>query len=432
MPGISVAMGFSLLFGKTGLLNTIFGINIPILYTFWAIILAHLFYNFALSVRIIGSQWEGLSITYEDEAKIQGANGFQIFYLVDFPYLLPAILSAFFIVFIYSFMSFAVVLVLGGIRYVTLEVEIYMYLTKLINFQEASKLVWVQFLILLFFTYLLFLTKKGFTFEYEKELITRRHFPLWGYLYLGLVFVLIFLPMFSMFIGGFWDFVHHRLTFLWFFRIFSRGFVPYVGTNLLLPILNTFKYAIFSVSLTLFIVVMGSFYVVYKKRYNNLFSLIFASSLFISPITLGFSYIYTNNWINLSPKILIIISHTLIALPIAMQIFFEGRDSIPFSLREAAFIDGAGVFVTFLKIELPLLIPYLVSTISMSFAISMGEIGATLLLYDVPENMNIPVAMVRLLSARRLGEAQAYSTLLFIIAFLLFFITDYFLRKSSQ
>ncbi len=115
-----------------------------------------------------------------------------------------------------------------------------------------------------------------------------------------------------------------------------------------------------------------------------------------------------------------------------MQIFFEGRESLHDSLREAAFIDGAGIVKTFIYVELPMLIPYIVSSLSISFAISMGEVGATLLLYDTSQNMTIPVAMIRLLSARRMGEAQAYSTLLFISAFLLFLFTDFFLRRISK
>ncbi len=432
MPGMSVALGFVLLFGKSGFIHTLFGINIPILYTFWAIIFAHVFYNLALSVRIIGSQWEGFSETYEEEAKIQGATPFQIFYYIVFPYLLPSILSAFLITFIYSFMSFAIVLVLGGVRYVTLEVEIYMYLTKLINFKEAANLAWFQFIILLFLTYILFSLRTRYGFEYDQEERRLKRFPVWGYIYAVVVFLLIFLPMGSMFIGGFWDFVNHKLTFLWFANIFSRGFNSYIGTNLFLPILNTFIYAFYSVVLVFFLVITGSFYIIYGKRYKGFYSTIFASSLFISPITLGFSYIYIKNWVNFPSRWGIVLAHTLIILPIAMQIFFEGRESLLNSLREAAFIDGASVMRTFVYIELPMLIPYLITSLSVSFAISMGEVGATLLLYDIPQNMTIPVAMVRLLSARRIGEARAYSTLLFISVFLLFLFIDFFLKKASK
>ncbi len=432
MPGISVALGFVLLFGKKGIIHSLLGINLPLLYTFWAIIFAHVFYNFALAVRIIGGSWEGLPVSYEEEAKIQGANSFQIFYFVNLPYLLPSILSAFLIIFIYSFMSFAVVLVLGGVRYVTLEVEIYMYLTKLINFSEAAKLVWVQFFILLVFTYLLFLTKRGFSFEYGSEIYQGKKFPSWGYIYFVPVVLIIFVPMVAMFIGGFWDFVGHKLTLNWFANLFSGKFNSYTGINLIIPMLNTLKYALYTAFVVLILVIVGSFYVIYKSKYIGIFRVIFASSLFISPITLGFSYVYLRGWIDFSPKFAVILSHVLIALPIAMQIFFDGRESLPSSIREAAFIDGAGPIKTFFYIELPILIPFVISVLSISMAISAGEVGATLLLYEVPENMTIPVAMVRLLSARRLGEAQAYSTLLFLFAFLLFFFTDLFLKKGSK
>ena len=99
---------------------------LKILYSFKAIILAHTFYNFPIIMSLVSSYWEHLDANCEAASQTLGANKVQTFLKVTLPRLLPAIISAVSLVFLFCFNSFAIILVLGGgPQYTTMEVEIY-------------------------------------------------------------------------------------------------------------------------------------------------------------------------------------------------------------------------------------------------------------------------------------------------------------------
>ncbi len=63
---------------------------------------------------------------------------------VTLPLLMPALASAALLVFIFDFTSFGVILVLGGPRFATLEVEIYNQTISLFNLPLAAALSLIQ------------------------------------------------------------------------------------------------------------------------------------------------------------------------------------------------------------------------------------------------------------------------------------------------
>ena len=91
----------------------------------WAILLAHVFFNVAVVVRIVGSYWAALDRRLWDAAATLGAGPGQRQLRLTLPLLAPALASAASIAFLFCFTSFGVILVLGGIHYATLETEIY-------------------------------------------------------------------------------------------------------------------------------------------------------------------------------------------------------------------------------------------------------------------------------------------------------------------
>ena len=87
--------------------------------TVWAILLAHVFFNYAVVVRTVGGLWAHLDPHAEEAARMlgaepRGARSGQ----VTLPALRPAIVAAATIVFLFTFTSFGVILLLGGPRFV--------------------------------------------------------------------------------------------------------------------------------------------------------------------------------------------------------------------------------------------------------------------------------------------------------------------------
>jgi len=79
----------------------------------------------------------------------------------------------------------------------------------------------------------------------------------------------------------------------------------------------------------------------------------------------------------------LIIAYTATALPFTIWQMKGYYDTIPFSLEEAATIDGAGPFTTFYKIILPLALPALAITALFSFMTAWSEyLVAAVLIQD--------------------------------------------------
>lgn len=153
LPTLVVAAGFSALLGPRGWINlglmAALGLEAPPLaltQSLGAIVLAHVFYNTTIVLRLVGDFWSRLDPRLTAAARVLGASRGQAFREVTLPLLAPAIGAAALLVFIFDFTSFGVVLVLGGPRFATLETEIYRQTIYLFNLPAAAVLALAQLL----------------------------------------------------------------------------------------------------------------------------------------------------------------------------------------------------------------------------------------------------------------------------------------------
>ncbi len=139
LPTVVVGSAFVSLLGPGGPLA---GLGLD--QTVWAILIAHVFFNYAVVVRTVGGLWSHLDPRPEEAARMLGAGRWRAFREVTLPALRPAIAAAAAVVFLFTFTSFGVILILGGPRYATLETEIYRQTAELLNLPLAAALTVVQ------------------------------------------------------------------------------------------------------------------------------------------------------------------------------------------------------------------------------------------------------------------------------------------------
>lgn len=113
-----------------------------------AIVVAHVFFNIAVMVRLVGAMWAVLPTDLTAAARTLGASPAQVLRHVVLPLLRPALLAAASVVFIFTFTSFGVVKLLGGAGHPTIEVEIARRATQLGDIDGAAVLSVVQLLLL--------------------------------------------------------------------------------------------------------------------------------------------------------------------------------------------------------------------------------------------------------------------------------------------
>ena len=161
LPTVVVAAGFNALLGPRGWLNlgvmSLLGLEAPPIQfvgTLGAILLAHVFYNTTIVIRVVGSAIAQLDPRLEGAARSLGADGCRAWWHVTLPLLRPSLLAAGTLVFLFDFTSFGVILLLGGPGFTTLEVETYIQALQMLNLSLASLLSAIQLLWTLAFSVL--------------------------------------------------------------------------------------------------------------------------------------------------------------------------------------------------------------------------------------------------------------------------------------
>ena len=101
LPTIVVANAFLALLGPGGTVNSLlmdlFQLSQPPLqlqHTIWMILLAHIFFNYSVALRIISNSWQNLSPDLSQAAQMLGASPGRAFLHITLPLLRPSVLAA--------------------------------------------------------------------------------------------------------------------------------------------------------------------------------------------------------------------------------------------------------------------------------------------------------------------------------------------------
>jgi thiamine transport system permease protein len=429
MPSVVVAMGFLALFGRTGLINQwlmqLFGLRTPPLdleQSIWLILLANIFYNVSVIVRTVGGFWGDLNPHLRETAAVLGADGWRTFRRVTLPLLLPSVLAASSLVFLFCFTSFSLILILGGPNFATLEVEIYRQAVNYFNLPLAAFLSLVQmaltFAIMVIYTRYQARTSRGLRRRSAGSNARRpanaRQWlvvvSLIAVTVIGLAAPLLALVVRSFTLGG--GFTLRYYAALAENPRQSAFFVPPIQA-----VTNSLTIAVVALAISLPLGVIAAYVLARRRnRWTAALDPLLLLPLGTSAVTLGFGYIIalgplrTSFW--LTP-----IAHALIALPFVVRTFLPSLRAFDVRLREAAATLGAAPGVVWRRIDLPLLMRPLLVAAVFAFTISLGEFGATLLIVQ-PDRPTMPTVVYRLLGQPGLlnyGQALAMSTVLMVV-----------------
>lgn len=435
IPSILTVLGFVLLFGNNGVLNRflieVFNLKEPplkILYSLKAVLLAHVFYNFPLAIRIISSLWKKIPYELTEASYTLGFNRIKTFFKITLPYLRSSILTSFTLIFLYCFMSFGIILVLGGGPALsTIEVEVYRFARIALDFESAATLSLIESVITVA-VLLIYLKSdnlhikssslKGFyrEFNFKKIIIFS--------LYLFPLILIVIGPLLTVFIHsfikqqGFQN--NYYLTLDWYRSIFGLNYNRFSQTAIY-AIKNSFTIGSIVVLLTIPLASLITTNSLKEFRYKNLYRLLFFLPMGISSIIIGLSYltkpVFSDSYLA------IIISHIIIALPLAIRSINNVYRTIDHSLIEASMTLGFSRFKTFLKIEIPLMKSGLVTAAIFTLALSIGEMNASIML--APSGfVTIPLAIYQLIGSYNFMGACALGSILLLLSFTAFRLID--------
>ena len=443
LPTVVVAAGFNALIGPNGWLNLAamawFHLDAPpihLLNTLGAILLAHIFYNTSIVIRLVGSAWAQLDPRLEQAARSLGAPPLRTFWEVTLPLLAPAILAATLLVFLFDFTSFGVILLLGGPRFATLEVEIYIQAIQMINLPQAALLSAVQLACTLLLTLLYQRVTRGQDVPLAPRLRgeatsapTRMSQSMFIGTMAAILVILLVLPLAALAVRSVTKLdadrgergpVQTGLTLDYYteLAINRRGSLFYVPP--LEAVKNSVLYAgatvLFSVSMGL----LAAYALQRRSRVNRWLDPLLMLPLGASAVTLGLGFIIVFNHPPLDVRsfpLLIPIAHSLVAFPFVVRTLQPALASIPTNLRQAAAGLGAAPWRVWWEVDRPIITRAALVSATFAFTISLGEFGATTFLAR-PDAPTIPVAIYRFLSqpgAMNYGQALAMATLLMAV-----------------
>lgn len=92
-------------------------------------------------------------------------------------------------------------------------------------------------------------------------------------------------------------------------------------------------------------------------------------------------------------KSALIIVYTAFAMPTALFLLRSSFADIPREMEEAAYVEGAGFFVTFAKIMVPLVKPALIAVTVLTFIGNWNELLYALLLTSSEKNRTLPLML---------------------------------------
>jgi len=433
LPTVVVAAGFSALLGPRGLLYTLFPLaSFSFTGTLSAILIAHVFYNTTIIIRVAGNALSSLDPKLEAAARSLGADSWRLWWNVTFPLLRPALLAASLLVFLFDFTSFGVILLLGGSQFATLEVEIYLRVLRLPNLPLAALLSVIQLICTILFSILYshFVSRSTIqTAPRSAESNIRKPKTLREKIFVAAFAILLAsffilplsaLPLRSLFRleadRGQRGEIQYGFTTDYYSELFinrrdSIFYVPPIQATV-----NSLGYAGATVVLSLLLGFPAAFALAKPTRLERILDPLIMLPLGSSAVMLGLGFILSYGaW--LTSPLLVPFAHTLVALPFVIRTLQPAIASIPQRLRQAASSLGASPLEVWKNIDLPILRRATLAAGTFAFTISLGEFGATLLIAR-PEYPTIPVAIERFLSqpgGLNYGQAMAMGTILMML-----------------
>ncbi len=432
LPTVVAAASFSALLGAGGPINTLimawFDLKRPPLAAdqgLAVLLLAHVFYNYSLVLRLVGSYWSGLDPRIREAAATLGASPWQIFLRITLPLLLPAIAAAALLVFVFCFTSFGIVLILGGPGYATLEVEIYRQAIHLFNLPMAAALSLLQLTINFLLMWLQARLGAGKQLAFFTDTARDGDVPAAGWrakaaIVATLLFItaLLIAPLAALLAASLQG--EGGPTLAYYRGLFSGGSDALFFVAPATAITNSLGFALATTVVALCLGLAAARHLAAKDGAGSAWwDALLMLPLATSAVSLGFGYIIALNRPPLDLRdslAMVVIAHSLLAFPFVMRCILPALRRIPPSLGEAAATLGASPGTVFREIELPLIRRAILVGAIFAFAISMGEFGASSFVTR-PHTATIPVAIYRYLSLpgeMNYGQAMAMSSLLLL------------------
>mgnify|MGYP003952192667 CR=1 FL=1 len=423
IPSILIVFSVIKIFGYNSFLNTYFNfydlISIKSIYGLKAILIAHVLLNTPFATRLFVQNLNNIPKNYYEISESINLSFLGNIFKLELPIIKQSLFSVFSIIFSLCFLSFAIVMALGGSpKNSTLEVAIYQYALFDLNFNKAIILSFIQIIICITFVFIGFYKFKGSNFfevgamEYKHPHKNKRSIKYIDYFLILFFIFFLFSPLFV---------IYAEFLKSIFFKINLTYSFIYAFINSILISLST------GIIVTIFGLLI-SYLIVINHKNVILQQLLFLTSsmiLIISPIIFSLGY-----FIFLQPIIhypylkffLIILINVIFLLPFTILIFFINLKNLYLSFndfRKTYRID----IISYIKIIFPLFKKNFLYVLSFSTVITFGDF--TIISFFRSENFEtLPSYLFKLISTYQFNEASFVAGIILSLSMIIYFFID--------
>lgn len=127
----------------------------------------------------------------------------------------------------------------------------------------------------------------------------------------------------------------------------------------------------------------------------------------------------------------VVLGHVLICIPYSMTVLISGFEGFDRSLEEASADLGESAFGTFRRVTLPMVMPAIISSLLVSFTISLDEFIIAFFLTGTEATLPIYI-WGQLRFAAKLPGVLALGTLLLVLSFVMLSIAEILRRRAAR
>ena len=424
LPSILIVYSVIGIFGTSGLLNQITNfynlLGIKTIFGLQGILIAHILLNTPFAARIFIHNLNSIPKNYIDVAKSMNFNFWQNFFYIEWPIIKQSFFSIFSLIFILCFLSFAIVMTLGGgPQNSTLEVAIYQSVFFQLNFNKAIILSILQIIICSFLLIIGFISLKGSSYfdiqidNFEYLFNKNKFISLIDLLIITIFSIFFFSPILFILINFLQNIIHIKIFFnLYFIYAFINSIILSFSSGLIISIVGLI--------ISLILVSVRS-NLIQQQILFFLTSII----LIISPIIISLGYFIILGdlrYLNFANYSVIILINCIFLLPFSIIIYFTRLKNIflNFSdLKKSFRIND----INFFRIIFPLIKKNVLFVFSFSSALSFGDF--TIISFFKSENFQtLPSLLYKLISTYRFEEATFVAGFILICSLFIYLILD--------
>ena len=431
LPAILCVLGFVIFYGNNGILNNILVSlhiteeKIKFLYSFPSVIMAHVYLNFPVAFSLITSALVGMDEKEEMASKLLGKSNFYTFIKITIPKVKGTIISAFILIFLFCFPSFLIVMSLGGNpKYYTIEAEIYRRTYTDVNTVSSSSLALFSFIIMS-----LLLLVSGYGREEKKASRSKRIIKKargWKKLEAFALSLMITLflapPLLSIIYRAFFTKDGTFTLKAWLDIASSSPTGAGTGLN---AIFNSLLIALVSSFLAVSLSTAISISAVRRK--SRIIPLLTSLPMAAGSVSLGLGFAFLSTRLPYKSiyisYILVILAHLVVVMPFTVRTLMPGAKRIPDTLTLASMCLGKGCYSSYRKVEKPMLKSYRRRAFAFAFALSLGEVNATMALAE-GKVTTLPILIYKMINQYNYQGASALAIILLTTAIIVFAIGE--------